>query len=338
MVRIVQELHERGWSYRRLARGLGLARDSVLRWRARLARGLPAVGRPGPAKRPLDAAAAAAFGAQAAALGHGPRRSRGAGALWRRWNEFVSRRDCARRVAEERRSVHREASALGGRLAWLRPCAVWAMDAAEQDGIAWNLVCDLASRFRFELLLARSLPAELVLRQLEALFGRYGPPLVLKRDNGGNLANPAVDRLLEEFGVVPLTSPPHHPRYNGAVEYAQREVKTVADVLVRQFGMPRPEALRETPGWLNVRPRPCLGGGFAAGVFEAARSWFLDTCTMDYRKEAKDWIRRQATTILDDLKECSRPTRDAAWRHATENWMIDAGLVAVVHPKGVSPH
>jgi hypothetical protein len=70
------------------------------------------------------------------------------------------------------------------------------------------------------------LPAEQVVSDLTVLFQRYGAPLFLKRDNGSNLVNAPVDEVLAQHGVIPLTSPPYYPRYNGAIEYAQRELKT----------------------------------------------------------------------------------------------------------------
>jgi len=73
------------------------------------------------------------------------------------------------------------------RLRWQRVGAVWAMDPAEDAGQTWNLVSDLASRFRFAVRLSVHLPAEQVAAYLKALFQRYGAPLFLKRDNGGNL-------------------------------------------------------------------------------------------------------------------------------------------------------
>lgn len=74
---------------------------------------------------------------------------------------------------------------------------------AEDQGQTWNLVSDLASRFRFAVHLSIHLPAEQVGVDLKALFQRYGAPLFLKRDNGSNLVNAAVDAVLAEFGVHP---------------------------------------------------------------------------------------------------------------------------------------
>jgi len=44
-------------------------------------------------------------------------------------------------------------------------------------------------------------------RALAAHFARYGPPLVLKSDNGSAFGALAADELLDEAGVIPLGPP-----------------------------------------------------------------------------------------------------------------------------------
>jgi len=60
---------------------------------------------------------------------------------------------------------------------------------------------------------------------LAATFDRFGAPLFLKRDNGGNLNHTAVNAVLADYFVLPLNSPVHYPPYNGAIEEAQTELK-----------------------------------------------------------------------------------------------------------------
>ncbi|MBI5527901.1 MAG: hypothetical protein HY897_16345, partial [Deltaproteobacteria bacterium] len=49
---------------------------------------------------------------------------------------------------------------------------------------------------------------------LEHLFKIHGAPLVLKGDGGKDLLVSAeVKKLLEEYGVTGLLSPPYYPRY-----------------------------------------------------------------------------------------------------------------------------
>ena len=56
-------------------------------------------------------------------------------------------------------------------------------------------------------------------------FSRFGPPLLLKRDNGGNMNHSAVNDVLAEFFILPLNSPAYYAPYNGAIEESQREMK-----------------------------------------------------------------------------------------------------------------
>ena len=210
------------------------------------------------------------------------------------------------------------------------------MDPAQYGRIRWNLVGDLASRFRFELMVALQLPAERIVRQLQSLFDRYGAPLVLKRDNGSNLVHDSVDRLLDEYGVMALTSPPYYPRYNGAIEYAQREIKAAVDLLTLS-GTPLSTALATAPVLLNAQPRPCLDGQTASQTFLNTQHPFQQEFSLERRKEVKDWITDQAATILAHIPRGKRRIADAAWRQALETWLLDHGFMKLVQPRQMSP-
>jgi hypothetical protein len=61
---------------------------------------------------------------------------------------------------------------------------------------------------------------------LEMLFHQYGPPLVLKSDNGSAFIAGETQRLLDEWRVWHLRSPPEWPEYNGACEAGIGSMKT----------------------------------------------------------------------------------------------------------------
>lgn len=335
MVQVLQDMHERsGWSRRRLARALGISRSSLWRWTDRLRYGQPAVRQSGPAKAKLENSAE--LDAAIAGLHHGAHRSRGAPALWRQWQVFISRHAFDERLRAARLHRLRLQRERLWRIVWRQPGAVWAMDPAQYGGVYWNLVGDLASRFRFELLVADELPARRIAEHLAELFERYGAPLVLKRDNGSNLVHPSVDELLDAFGVLALTSPRQYPRYNGAIEYAQREIKTAVTVLTSS-GTELSTALKIAPALLNARSRPCLGGTTAAQTFQEARHAFQRVFTVDRRKEVKDWIQDRCLATVERMQAVSRHAHDAARRQAIENWLLDNRLIDVVQPKTVSP-
>jgi hypothetical protein len=334
VVQILQELQERnGWSLRRVTQAMGLARSSVLRWTRHLRQGHEAIRSPG-RKAMLDNPAA--LDKAIAKLHHGVHRSRGAPALWRLWQEGISRRDFDRRVRNHRLQQQRQQRDSLRHIVWLQAGAVWAMDPAQYGHLRWNLVGDLASRFRFDLMVAWELPACRIVMQLRSLFDRYGAPLVLKRDNGSNLVHAMVDGLFDEYGVLALTSPPYYPRYNGAIEYAQYEIKAAIDVLTLA-GTPLPTALVTAPVLLNIQPRPCLNGHTASQSFLDAQHTFQQDFTLKRRKEVKRWIQDQAQCIVDHMSKVGRHAYDAAWRQAIESWMLDNGLMQVVQPRIMSP-
>jgi hypothetical protein len=183
VLQTIQHRHEQTrQSYRRLIRRYDLPRSKMLRWQANVRHGDPPIRAPGPKKLPLPDATV--LDQQIAALPHGQQRTRGTAALYAAWRAFLSRDLLHRLVAEQRRSLHREERDRLQLLSWQHPGTVWAMDEAEMDGIRWLLVTDLASRYRFDLLLADALPADRIVGHLDALFRRHTPPLALKRDNG----------------------------------------------------------------------------------------------------------------------------------------------------------
>jgi hypothetical protein len=79
-------------------------------------------------------------------------------------------------------------------------------------------------------------------------------------------------------------SPCYWPRYNGAVEYAQRELKIVARILRDHHGLPLQQALVLAPGIINARPRPILHGATANDVFHAPRTAFAQAFTTESRR------------------------------------------------------
>lgn len=109
-------------------------------------------------------------------------------------------------------------------LRWTRPGTVWATDFTEPpspiDGQYRRLllVRDLASGRQLLALPCHGEGAGLAVIALRFLFRLYGPPLVLKMDNGSAFISGEVETLLREHGVFALFSPPGTPAYNGSVE------------------------------------------------------------------------------------------------------------------------
>jgi transposase InsO family protein len=129
-------------------------------------------------------------------------------------------------------------------LEWTTPGAVWAMDFAQApapiDGAYPYLLAvrDLASGRQ---LLSLPTPAETaaeVVHALASLFVLYGPPLVLKSDNGSAFIAGATQALLASAGVIPLFSPAYTPQYNGAAEAGIGSLKTRTERHAARNGHP----------------------------------------------------------------------------------------------------
>ena len=133
-------------------------------------------------------------------------------------------------------------------------------------------VRDLGSKYKFPPLVARSMTGARVAEHLEGLFKRYGPPVVLKRDNGADLNSAEVNAVLREYRVLPLNSPEHYPPYNGSIEEAQKELK---ECLRRWQACSKSEVSEEAiQQWvqlsahdLNHKARRCLSGKNLCTVF-----------------------------------------------------------------------
>lgn len=137
--------------------------------------------------------------------------------------------ELARREAENLRDRFRHIWQLDHQrlmhvLHWHHPRAVWAMDHSEPpsaiDG-RWPYlfaVRDLASGFQLAWLPVLDESAQTTIHALQWLFLEYGPPLVIKVDNGSPFIAEEMRCFLNRWNVHSLFSPPYTPEYNGSVE------------------------------------------------------------------------------------------------------------------------
>ena len=217
-----------GMPYALICRAIRIPLSTLGRWRRRKKENRPLLNRPGPKKvEPFDSSL---LDAEIRLLNHGAKRSEGTTNLYRRYQETLSRRDLSRMVEQVRREVAADHRNHLRRIEWLVPGVVWAMDVTEYevggaDKIHLHNMQDLGSRYKFPPLSGECPVGEEVAGYLSEKFGRFGPPLFLKRDNGGNLNHGAVNEVLSEFFVLPLNSPTYYAPYNGAIEESQRELK-----------------------------------------------------------------------------------------------------------------
>lgn len=130
-------------------------------------------------------------------------------------------------------------------LVWREAGSVWAMDFTKLPSLPLEgelthalVVRDLASGKILETLPARAEDAITTCGVLAALIARYGPPLVLKCDNGSAFIADAARDLLEDHEVAVLYSPPRTPEYNGACEAGMGWLKTHAHYHAARHGRP----------------------------------------------------------------------------------------------------
>jgi len=222
---------------------------------------------------------------------------------------------------------------------------VWSLDDAELVRFAdhklyLHQVQDLASRYKFTPWVGEQVLGETVAVHLEQLFLRQGPPLVLKRDNGSNLNQQAVDEVLARYLVMPLNSPPHYPPYNGGMECAVRELKIP---LVEKILAGGPISGSQVQAWsevlaheLNHRSRGCLDGHIACRVFQDAKP-ALQAYTLRKRREIFDWINELTQTLIEVSAVHTQRQAATARRLAVETWLQRNGVITITQNKKVLP-
>lgn len=134
-------------------------------------------------------------------------------------------------------------------LNWEEPGFVWAMDCLERESDKdYTHILNVRDLSTGKVLASRSLKinapaktgqtAENVLDILEELFYLFGPPLVIKSDNGHEFIAEIITMLLEKYGVTHLLSPAYFPQYNGACEAGGGAVMTRAMEVAATCGHP----------------------------------------------------------------------------------------------------
>ena len=309
--------------WRQLCAGLPYA--SVMRWRQRQRQGKPVWQSPGPKKTlPLDWAE---FYPLLRQLNHGRVRTQGTGELLKQFADRLSRRQLRALVQDYRRDQLHAMK----HIYWLCSGLAWTCDATEyRDG--WQIipVQDLASRYRLRPLVCRQQDGGLIAAHLESLFRQHGPPLFLKRDNGSPFNCHPVDAVMARYGVLPLNNPPYFPRYNGAMEKGNRELKTALDQRW-QTAAGKPHdftlAVELTTHDLNHQSRRCLKGRTACAVFhdDAQHGHW----TKRQRHDIFRLLLHRFGAMIGNTTNGRHPRPATAWRVSVESWLRCQGLITV---------
>lgn len=340
MLAVIDQMKEKtGMPYQAIASAVGLSYPSFTRWRIRREHDTPLVRQPGPPKvKPPD------FNnlvQDIARLSHGQDRTQGTGALYAHYASNISRRDLQTLVEAARHDLNALHRQNLRRIRWNVPNLAWSMDPCEYrqdadpgDKVYLNHMQDLASRYKFSPLTGGVPCGEEIAGYLAALFDRYGAPLLLKRDNGGNVNHAAVNQVLSDHYVLPLNSPVYYPPYNGAIEEAQNELKAGLKMkLAHKPGCPHEHLdayASSVEHDLNHQPRPCLNGRNACQVFFGGKRSF----TRWERRDAYVWI----MNMRNDILRSDGVQPEAAWRIAVEAWLRMKGYITVTIQGKVSPN
>ena len=256
------------WSDQRLCRVVGVPYGSFRRWKARLAQGAPARGRPGPKKvvpLSLEELRGAVDG-----LDHGGQRSRGAGAVYRQYQTQISRRELAALIATVRRALaqQRQAALLPHHVA---RCPAWSghwmtrsWRATAHQILRLHQVQDLASRYKFLPWVGERILGETVAERLEQLFLQHGAAARAQARQRGQ-SQPARGRR----GLGPL--PGRAAELAAAVPALQRRDGTrgpgTESAPAGEDPRQRPAPGAQVQHWaellahdLNHRPRRCAPG------------------------------------------------------------------------------
>lgn len=338
MLAVIDQMREKtGMTYQAITSTVGLPYSSFERWRLRRMNVTPLVRQPGPPKvKPPDFTRLAL---DMAALSHGQDRTKGTGALYASYRSNISRRDLMKLVEMTRHDMHVLHRQNLRRIHWNVPNLAWSMDPCEYEQAAgakvyMNHMQDLSSCYKFNPMTGGVPCGEEIAGYLAATFDRFGAPLFLKRDNGGNLNHAAVNQVLADYFVLPVNSPAYYPPYNGAIEEAQNELKAgLAEKLAYKPGCSSEHLdayASSVEHDLNHRPRPCLNGRNACQVYFSGRR----TYTRWERRDAYVWITNAQNDIL-----CSTGVQpQAAWRIAVEAWLKMKGYITVTIRGKVSPN
>jgi hypothetical protein len=229
---------------------------------------------------------------------------------------------------------------------WHLPGLVWSIDESELwkdehgNRIKMLTVQDMASGYRFQPLVSTSFQGEEIAGYLESLFLKFGPPLFLKRDNGGNLNHQSVNETLSEKMVMPLNSPTYYPPYNGAIERGQGEIK---------------ETLKEKMKYRPACPTEHIEAWVAAATDDrnhqerhrlkernSCQTFFANKDRAKHhrrlRKEIYNALIEKQSIMVAAMEERNQRDKEAAWRIAVEQWLVKNSHITITQNQQLSPH
>lgn len=264
---------------------------------------------------------------------------------------LMARRELRRILRRYRRIWRKKERLQLHELHWHRPGSAWAIDYTQPTATidaglysAILVVRDLASGYQLLALPTTDQTAKTACDALLPLFRKFGPPIVLKSDNGSFRAHEMI-RFLKLWNVCPLLSPPRTPQYNGAVEAGIGSINTRAHHIAAQHGRPGEwtcddvEAARLLAN-STARPRGRRGPTPVAAwkrrddIPRAERNRFFETLKLFQQRLDS---RRDAPSPSPEPP--ARPDGDAALFHriAIRRALVVRHLLTITKPRRITP-
>jgi len=333
-----------GLPFPRLCRAFEVNIKTFERWRNLRGKSRPLFTNPGPKKViPPDIKKVTE---EIRSLCRGKKTTPGTRDLFLKYESQLSRRDLAGllKMAEFDYRVDRRKNMR--RVKCLKVGLIWSMDATELGSNKFGVKIfvqntqDWATSYKLPPIVTKNLSGKQIARLLVKLFKKYGPPLFLKRDNGGNQCHLRVDRVLADWGVIPLNSPPYYPPYNGNIEQGQKELKsTLRDSGFELTQIPDEHLGPYIESAMNDRnhmARPKLKGKTACCEFFGKK----DNIKFNRRTRRRiyDWITHQTAAIFKAMKDKPERAIASCWRIAAETWMRWNKLIKVFINGNVLPN
>ena len=318
--------------YHMTAHTAGMSYSSLMRWKRRHLQGLPLIEKPGAKKtEPFELDK---LKNDMTLLRHAKKRTAGTGNLFSKYSDCISRRDFNAMLIEARYNENIFKKNETSQITWHYPGTAWSFDDSVFKGgkketkIVMDNIQDLASQYKFTPLNGKRIPCgEEIAGHLSMLFNRFGAPLFIKRDNGANLNHHAVNDILDEYMIMPLNSPGYYPKYNGAIEHTQGEMKEELYHKCGRYNTGKElELCAEIAAHdLNHKPRRNLMGQHSCQVFFGP---YRVGFSKKQRKEVYDWISDLALEIQKKGGNSVLP--EAAWRAAVKTWLQKNRYISVV--------
>jgi hypothetical protein len=225
-------------------------------------------------------------------------------------------------------------------LKWLAPGTVWAADFKErrepiEGRYGWILsIKDLASRYQLAWQPLEAATAMAVQAVYRRLFDEYGPPLVLKSDNGSQFRDEGTKATLAQYRIAPLYNPVRHPSYNGGVERANGQLAGYQEAVAEahgRAGLPTRGDAEQARRLANEITRRDGFAGLTAQELWEARSPITSSSRDDFlRTLTEHRLAARQALHFEPAEELTHYQQAAVDRRAVRDTLVERQLLEIL--------